>query len=156
MSENISKIRWGKCTWVLFHTIAEKVNASYYEKNRWVIFDMIRQICKFLPCPYCADHATQFLSNVKIESVSNKQQFRAMLFCFHNSVNKRIGKPEFKYNGLAIYKNYNMGIALHNFLIFYAKRYNGTLQSGVTSTEMTRRKIAHSVTNWFRNNWANF
>ena len=118
MSENISKIRWGKCTWVLFHTIAEKVNASYYEKNRWVIFDMIRQICKFLPCPYCADHATQFLSNVKIESISNKQQFRAMLFCFHNSVNKRIGKPEFKYNGLANYKNYNMRIALHNFLIF--------------------------------------
>jgi len=136
--------------------MAEKINAEFYIKNRWQVFDMLKQICKFLPCPDCAGHATHFLSNVKIVSIPNKQQFKAMLFCFHNSVNKRVDKPVFKSNSLAIYRNYNIGIALHNFLIFYAKRYNGTIQAGITSTEITRKKVARSVTTWFKANWGNF
>jgi hypothetical protein len=156
MSEAKTKIRWGKSTWDLFHTLAEKIDADYYMKNRWQILDMIKKICFYLPCPDCAGHATRFLSKVKVESIPNKNQFRAMLFYFHNSVNARVGKQQFKFKHLDVYKNFNLGIALNNFIIYFAKRYNSTLRAGITSTEIDRKKIAHSVTIWFKTNWRNF
>ncbi len=90
------------------------------------------------------------------DSVPNKREFRAMLFVFHNSVNARIGKPKYHHSRLIEHKNANMGIVLQNFLTFFAKRYNGTIQAGITSTEMARRRISSRVAGWFKSNWAYF
>ena len=96
------------------------------------------------------------MNTVHVNSVPNKREFRAMLYTFHNSVNKRLDKPLFNHKFLFIHKNRNMGIILQNFLIFFVKRYNGTIQAGITSTEMTRKRIGRHVAGWFKSNWHQF
>lgn len=150
------KMYWGRSTWQLFHSIGEKINPSFYARNRYLILDMIKLICKNLPCPDCARHATSFMNNVHPDSVPNKREFRAMLYVFHNSVNSRVGKPQYHHSRLIEHKNANMGIVLQNFLTFFAKRYNGTIQAGITSTEMARRRISSDVAGWFKSNWRYF
>ena len=149
------KMMWGRATWIFLHTMAEKINPDFYKRNRYMILDMVKKICYNLPCPYCASHATQFMNTVKPDSVPNKREFRAMLYVFHNSVNKRTGKPQYDHRYLIEHRRRNMGIVLQNFITFYAKRYNRTIQTGVTSTEIYRRTIAKNVTGWFKSNWGN-
>ena len=150
------KLLWGKTTWTLFHCMAEKIDESFYRKNKYLILDMIKKICNNLPCPDCARHASAFMSTVNVNSVPNKREFRAMLYVFHNRVNSRLGKPQFKHKNLNQHKNLNIGIVLHNFLTFYVKRYNGTIQAGITSTEMTRKRIGRHVAGWLKSNWHQF
>ena len=85
MSRELSKkkIYWGKSTWQLFHTMAEKIDEIFYQQSRYIILDMIKKICTTLPCPDCARHAAAFMRNVHPDSVPNKREFRAMLFVFH-------------------------------------------------------------------------
>ena len=147
--ESEKELYWGKATWILFHSLAERIHPAFYTAHRYEIFNIITRICKNLPCPNCRKHASNFMSRVNIKSIVDKSQFRAMLYVFHNSVNKRIGKPRYPLKDLVKYKSTNMDIALSNFLTFYAKRYNGTIQAGVTSTEIARRGIAHWVLQWF-------
>jgi len=45
---------------------------------------------------------------------------------------------------------------LQNFLTFFARRYNGTIQAGIQSTEIKRRRIAISVKDWIERNWTSF
>jgi hypothetical protein len=58
---------WGPPIWILFHTLAEKINESDYSRIGLELYGYIRQICNYLPCPDCSQHATRFLSTVKIE-----------------------------------------------------------------------------------------
>jgi len=156
MSNKEKKLLWGKTTWMFFHSLAEKINPDFYKANRYMVLDMIKKICHNLPCPDCAHHATAFMNTVHVNSVPNKREFRAMLYVFHNRVNKRLGKPLYDHKFLFVHKNRNMGIILQNFLIFFVKRYNGTIQAGITSTEMTRKRIGRHVAGWFKSNWHQF
>ena len=79
-----------------------------------------------------------------------------MLFVFHNRVNRKLGKPQFHHSNLLIHKKNNLGIVIQNFVTFFAKRYNGTIQAGITSTEITRRNIASRIAGWFKGNWKYF
>jgi len=148
-----NKMIWGKATWMLFHILAERINPVFYFNNKRQVLGLVKAICSKLPCPTCTTHAMRFMSRVNVSSVPTKTQFRAMLYYFHNKVNLRLGKPQFKFRDLTRYKTFNLGIALSNFLVFYAKRYNGTIQVGVTSTEIARRKIAQSALDWFKTSW---
>jgi hypothetical protein len=158
MSRELSKkkIYWGKSTWQLFHTMAEKIDEIFYQQSRYIILDMIKKICTTLPCPDCARHAAAFMRNVHPDSVPNKREFRAMLFVFHNRVNAKIGNPQYSHTKLQEYKTNNMGIVLQNFLTFFVKRYNGTIQAGVTSTEVSRKNLGRYVAGWFKTNWQQF
>ena len=57
MSTNV----WGPPTWILFHTLIEKLSDEGYSKIGLALFGYIRRICNNLPCPDCAQHATSFL-----------------------------------------------------------------------------------------------
>ena len=147
---------WGKCTWTFLHTLAARISENGYIKLRPQLLSITKKICYNLPCPDCARHATIFMGKVTINSIPNKVVFQSMLFQFHNSVNMRLGKAQFTLEELKIYKKNNLGISLQNFLTFYAKRYNGTIQAGIQSTEIIRRRIAISVLEWVRKNWNYF
>ena len=147
---------WGKSTWMLFHTIVERVDEQQYKTYKGQILSMIKHICNNLPCPECTEHAGRFINKVRIESVPTKQSMKLMLYQFHNQVNRRVRNSQFNMKDLDIYKKYNIGIVIQNFLTFYAKRYDGTLQGGRLSTELTRKRIANSVREWMRNNYKIF
>ena len=57
---------WGNATWILFHTIASKINDNFYEKNYRFIWNFIKRCCSELPCPYCRMHAMKHIKTIKI------------------------------------------------------------------------------------------
>ena len=68
----MSPAQWGPPTWILLHAIAEKINESFFPDISVQLFQIISQICKNLPCPECATHATEFLNSVKMNTIQTK------------------------------------------------------------------------------------
>ena len=54
--------KWGPAVWLLFHTIVEKIKEPDNTRICRELFYQIQNICKFLPCPDCASHATSNLA----------------------------------------------------------------------------------------------
>ena len=156
MSNEGNKMLWGVSTWRLFHTMAARIREESYPHLKGELLAVVKQICYNLPCPDCARHATRFMNGVNLATLPNKTVFISMLFQFHNSVNARLGKQQYTLEDLKVYNKRNLGIDLQNFLTFYARRYNGTLQAGIQSTELIRRRIAISVRAWLQKNWLHF
>ena len=99
---------WATPVWNFFHTFAEKINEKFYEKNSITCYKIIKLICHILPCPYCKRHASIYINKINPFTLKKKEDFRIMLFNFHNSVNKRLRKKIFLKQQLIKYKNNNM------------------------------------------------
>tara|TARA_Y100000385_G_scaffold132161_1_gene137434 strand:+ start:517 stop:960 length:444 start_codon:yes stop_codon:yes gene_type:complete len=90
------ELYWGKLTWGLFHTIAEKIQDPK-ELNK--IKNLIVTVCQNLPCPHCRDHAKTYLNKKSIQKlVQTSGDLKKYLWEFHNVVNvrtkKKIQPPE--------------------------------------------------------------
>ena len=97
-----TKAYWGTPTWLLFHSLAEKVNEEKYKKHYMVVWNFIKEICASLPCPYCKQHAVSYVNSISISEINTKNKLINRLFVFHNDVNVRTGKP--KKNDVVLYK----------------------------------------------------
>ena len=96
---------WGPPTWYLFHTLAEKVIDSDFDKMKPELITMIKLICSNLPCPDCSHHATMMLNNSKLASIKNKDDLKQYMLWFHNQVNiKLTQKLEFQVLNILIKK----------------------------------------------------
>jgi len=120
MSTNV----WGPPTWVLFHTLIEKLSDEGYSKIGLALFGYIRRICNNLPCPDCAQHATAFLSKVNISTLKTKTDLRNMMYIFHNVVNKRKNKPMYNVNEVEKYKNNNLVEKYNTFIATFKTKGN--------------------------------
>lgn len=89
-----TKKEWGNACWYLFHTMAYKLKKEY-EKEIPELLSMISLICANLPCPDCAQHATQTLRMMNRKVVNNRENLIQAMFQFHNMVNTRTGKKQF-------------------------------------------------------------
>jgi hypothetical protein len=147
---NPNKIRWGPPTWFLFHTLAHKIKEEYFSKIKNELLTNIIIICNNLPCPKCADHATQYMSKINIGAIKTKDDLKNMLFKFHNDVNVRTGTSLFEYNDLNC--KYNNAVTVNivqNFFVFFKdKSFNVT----AIANSMHRERIVASLKNWFQNN----
>ena len=110
---------WGPPIWKLFHVLIEKMNDESFNHLYLSLFNHIKRICSYLPCPECSQHATIFLSNIKQEQISTKNDFKNMLYIFHNKVNLRKNKALFPYSEINKYKNYNIAYTYNNFISVY-------------------------------------
>lgn len=147
--------RWAPPTWIFFHTFAAKVNKQFFEANREQCLSIIKMSCYCLPCPECTRHAANFLTRVNQNTVKTKEDLILMLFDFHNSVNRRLGKAQFTKESLVMYNNYRIDIALVNFISGYSSKY-GSIMSGIISTLGKRQSIARAIQTWMKNNWSHF
>ena len=147
---------WGNAVWSLFHTFAEKVDERAYAVYYISCLDMFKKICKYLPCPVCTMHANAYLNSIRSDDVNTKSKLRKMFLHFHNIVNYRLGKPQFKEENLIMYQRKNLASVIHNFVQTYAKKYNSQLLAGRMPTRNMRRNIAASVLKWFRKFWRIF
>nr|UZT28963.1 hypothetical protein [Nucleocytoviricota sp.]UZT29107.1 hypothetical protein [Nucleocytoviricota sp.] len=95
-----SREQWGNITWYLFHGIAEKIKEEKFSENKDLIINIIKSICGNLPCPDCADHATKTLNSINFNTINSKNELKEFLFKFHNIVNQRIKKQQFKFEEL--------------------------------------------------------
>ena len=147
--------RWAPPTWIFFHCFANKINKTFFENNRRQCLQILKTICGALPCQDCTRHATSFIRGINENNIKTKEDLIQMLFVFHNSVNKRIGKKTASVELLKQYNTYRIDIALINFTNGYSTKY-GHLMNGIISTLGTRKTIAKNVNNWMKANWIHF
>jgi len=119
---------WGNPTWTLFHTIAEKINNSYYINNYIIVWNFIKDICNHLPCPFCKRHAVNYLKTVNIINIKSKEGLKKVLFDFHNQANKNSNKKMEDISILNKYKNANVSVAFQYFEKRFFRSYIGTRQ----------------------------
>jgi hypothetical protein len=139
---------WGPPIWTFLHTLAEKVNEDEFPKIKLTLFSYIKRICNFLPCPECSSHAYQFLARVNINAIKTKNEFKNMLYIFHNTVNKRKRKQLFNYANINKYKNYNVGATFNNFISVYHTKGNMNL----IAESFQRNLLVKDLKNWLINN----
>jgi hypothetical protein len=115
---------WGPAVWRLLHTLAEKINEHIYPSLSNELFQKVVQICKNLPCPDCAKHASSYLQRVKRETIRTKTEFINTLYLFHNYVNARKKKALFNYANIHMYKNGHLTNIINDFILKYNTKGN--------------------------------
>ena len=123
-----TKSFWGMPTWILFHTLAEKVDETKYKTHYIAVWNFIKDVCGGLPCPYCMTHASNYVSKIQSHQINTKEKLKNVLFTFHNSVNTRTNKPRETINGLEKYKSANLKKILELFMSRFFVSYIGTRQ----------------------------
>lgn len=143
---------WGPAIWTLFHTLAEKVNPSAYSYIHKSMFDMFVRICKYLPCPECSVDASNFLAKININNYKTKEQFKDMLYLFHNYVNAKKRKPLFNHQQLIKYRGLPILAVINNFLI----KYNTKGNMKMLADSFQRSLVISEFTYWFKLNYIAF
>tara|TARA_B100000925_G_C21962980_1_gene454247 strand:+ start:32 stop:688 length:657 start_codon:yes stop_codon:yes gene_type:complete len=110
------EMTWGRATWFLFHTLAEKVKEEYFLQIKKELCNNIYKICSCLPCELCRAHAIEYVQNINFDNIQTKTDFKRMLFNFHNVVNKNKNYQIYKYEDLdEQYKKGNLIQIINNF-----------------------------------------
>jgi hypothetical protein len=118
---------WGQPTWYLFHTLAQKVHEDTFPEIRQELLTIISTICNNLPCPDCANHATQYMNSLNMNVIQTKRDLINMLFQFHNTVNARKHFQQFSYAELeSKYSSANTVNIIQYFIQVFSKpNYSG-------------------------------
>lgn len=122
---SFNKEIWGNNIWYLFHCIAHKIKENEFDSNKNDLFLTIKIICDNLPCPDCAKDASELLNKIDISNIKTKQEFKVLLFNFHNYINKKLNKPLFNLSDLdSKYSKCNINVVINNFYIIFTKNSN--------------------------------
>ena len=115
---------WGPAIWTLFHTLADRIREDAYEFIFPSLFNIITRICKYLPCPECANDATIFLARIKHSDLRTKTQFKNTFYLFHNYVNAKKRKRLFNYSNINVYNKFKLVNVINNFINNYQTKGN--------------------------------
>ena len=141
---------WGPCTWFLFHTLAEKIKEEEFNNHKEILINLIIRICDNLPCPDCASHARQQMSNLNSNTIKTKEDLKLMLHSFHNIVNQRLNKPTFTIDELQ--KKYKTSITsniVQYFLQIWSKKsHNPKLMT----EDLHKSRVVVDFVNWWNKN----
>tara|TARA_Y100001970_G_scaffold293851_1_gene443859 strand:- start:4494 stop:4961 length:468 start_codon:yes stop_codon:yes gene_type:complete len=122
---SFDKTIWGNTTWYLFHTLIHKIKENEFLSVKNDFIYIIKTVCGNLPCPECSHDATQLLNKVDFNNINSKQEFKLLLFNFHNKINTKLNKPLFNKNDLDDkYSQANFDIIFNNFFIIYGSNSN--------------------------------
>lgn len=143
------KIKWGEPFWFLFHVLAEKVKESEFPRLRAGLLNLVMTICSNLPCPECTGHATRYLNGINFNTIRTKEDFKMMLYVFHNSVNARKQYPMYPIEKLDKYTHGNVIPIIENFMRHFLQNHKSF---HLLADDMHRRQISGSVRKWFQDN----
>lgn len=139
---------WGPTTWAFFHTIVEGIKVEYYEQVHRELFIHIRNICQYLHCPECSAHASRYLKSIRSSQIKTHNDFKMVMYQFHNEVNRRKKKAIFDEKELNIYENKKISQTFNAFSQYYCK--TGNLQQ--ISQSFQRKLIIKDFINWLSKN----
>ena len=143
------KMIWGEPTWVLFHTLAEKIKDEHFQQIRVELLDLIYSICSNLPCPDCANHASSYMNNINYSTIRTKTEFKQMLYQFHNMVNKKKNVPIPSITILDKYKDANLISVLYAFMTIFQDKHKSIR---MISNDFHRSRITLIIKSWFNKN----
>jgi len=139
---------WGPAVWTLFHTLIEKLNPQAYPYVMGSMFGMIVKICKVLPCPECSRDASNFLAKINLKDYKTKDEFKNMLYLFHNWVNAKKRKPLFNYINMNKYSNLYLPFVINDFIAKYNTKGNMKL----LAESFQRSFVVKDLISWFKAN----
>jgi hypothetical protein len=148
------KMKWGAPIWYFFHTVAEKVKEEHFLEIKTELINNIVLVCKNLPCPNCAMHATDYMSKINLNAIRTKDEFKTLLFNFHNTVNKKKGYPIFTREELD--EKYKKAITINifnNFLLIFQDKHKSIR---MIADDMYRQRIALYLKDWLSMNYNKF
>ena len=136
---------WGNNIWYLFHTISYKIKEESFVIIKNDLIEIFKTICKNLPCPDCSKDAMNVISKINFNNINTKEDFKLMIFNFHNYVNKKLKKKEFNYEDFDNkYNNANIHNLIHNFkIIFNSKASNPHM---IANTFLRKRELPKIIT----------
>ena len=137
---------WGPPVWILFHTLIEKLNPYLYSRVIHSMFDIIVKICRVLPCPNCSNDASNFLAKINLNEYKTKEDFKNMLYLFHNWVNAKKRKPLYNYSNMNNYSKLNLISVINNFITKYNTKGNMKL----LTESFQRNFVIKDFMNWFK------
>jgi hypothetical protein len=133
-------MKWGDTTWIFLHTLSITIPEPQYTSIKDELLKHIKLLCKNLPCPTCAEHASQYMNNIRVPDT--RDGFKHLLFTFHNSVNTRLGKPLFAFDQFEKYKTVNLTIAFHSCMkLIQTQPYNPRLSMNKVKTTTCLRNL---------------
>lgn len=147
---------WGKITWYFIHTFCERIDETFFIKNRETVLNILSSVCLMIPCPTCRSHAEKYLkSNQLTKFVKNKEDLKAYFFRFHNQATLN-GNPSAKVPDQSIidmYKRANFKKIVDAFKYEYTKKTPTRLDYAHTLYSQTILKNAlsflYSNQKWF-------
>ena len=144
------KMTWGYPTWLLLHTLAEKIKADEFSHIKTSLLSVIYMIVTNLPCPICSNHGKEYLDSINNATIQTKEDLKRMLFNFHNLVNTRKNYKIFTYEELN--SKYARAITfnvLQNFMAHFTKRSGNIL---LISDDIHRQRIVSNLKDFFSAN----
>eukprot|EP00051_Salpingoeca_urceolata_P008036 m.102875 g.102875 ORF g.102875 m.102875 type:complete len:233 (+) comp15545_c0_seq1:147-845(+) len=84
----------GRKTWGFLHTMAATYPEEPTAQDQADMQQLMELFAKFYPCGACAHHLREYLQTEPPETAS-QFKFAQWMCRMHNSVNRRVGKPEF-------------------------------------------------------------
>jgi hypothetical protein len=143
---------WGKITWYFIHTFCERINETFFIKNRETVLSLLSSVCSMIPCPICRTHAEKHLKhNPLIKMVRNKDELKTYFFRFHNQAklngNKSAKVPD--QSIIDMYKRANFKKIVDAFRYEYTKKTPTRLDYAHTLYSQT---ILKSVLNFVYSN----
>lgn len=149
---NEKKVKWGPAVWYFLHTLSVKIKEESFIVMRKELLEMVYMICINLPCPDCAQHAKTYLDKVNFNAIQTLDDFKKMLYNFHNSVNARKGYPMFEYDKLdEMYSKANLIPIFQNFFVHFQDRKYRSIK--LLATDLHRNLLCNDLKKWFKNNW---
>ena len=145
------KIKWGEPFWNLFHVLSEKIiEDDRFEQKKIEFLNLVVLICRNLPCPDCAHHATQYLNGMNFNIIKTKQDLKMMFFNFHNHVNFRRGVSPYPLQELDTkYSKGNTVNIIHAFMIQFENKHRTV---HMLSNDFHRSGISVNLKKWFNDN----
>ena len=120
----MSQTFWGPITWMIFHSIAEKIQEDKFMNVKELFITFIKETCYNLPCPVCSSHALEILKQANIAAIHTKAEMIEFLRQFHNIVNLKLEKQIVdKSFVITYYKNVNLNAIIQHFIKVYSHKY---------------------------------
>ena len=148
------KMKWGEPTWFLFHTLAHKIKEDNFSQIKNDFLNMCFLICRNLPCPLCAEHATEYMQKANFNAIQTKQQLKDFFFEFHNMVNVKKGFPVFAKVDLD--EKYSRAITINIVQNFIRNFRDKSRSIRNIANDFHRERALTTINQWFSKNISNF
>lgn len=144
------KMKWGEPTWYFLHCLAEKIKEDEFPSIRMEILNLIYTICANLPCPDCANHASEHMKNINYKTIQTKSQLKNVLFSFHNAVNNKKNMPIFPRDQLETkYQNMKFIPVIYNFMTHFQDKHKSIR---MIANDFYRSRISEQIKLWLNAN----
>lgn len=101
---------WGPLLWLLLHTLAERAGKQESlitrgdEVRAWPLF--VKELPPVIPCPYCREHLQDYIKTnpfqLPLDYTEWKTSIPFYFYTLHESVNQRLGKPNFPFADVSL------------------------------------------------------